>query len=71
MNKFNETFKKYISEAELPQQGRTFNVGDVVTLEGNENGWIITGIKGDEYYLMELGEEGVVASLEQLQAENS
>ena len=70
MNKFNQTFKKYIKEAELPQRGRNFEVGDIVTLEGNENGWIITGIKGNEYYLMELGEEGVVTSIEQLQAEN-
>lgn len=70
MNKFDKTFKKYIGEAEIPQQGRTFEVGDIVTYEGDEDGWVITGINGNEYALMEIGEEGVFATLEDLQAEN-
>lgn len=64
-------FRNVVNESYIqPKQGRTFNVGDIVTLEGNENGWIITGIEGNEYYLMELGEEGITTTLEQLQAEN-
>lgn len=54
----------------IPQQGRTFEVGDIVTYEGDEDGWVITGIDGNEYALMEIGEEGVFATLEELQAEN-
>lgn len=63
--------KKACNESYIqPKQGRTFEVGDIVTYEGNEDGWVITGIDGNEYALMEIGEEGVFATLEELQAEN-
>ena len=64
-------FRNVINESYIqPKQGRTFEVGDIVTYEGDEDGWVITGIDGDEYALMEIGEEGVFATLEDLQAEN-
>lgn len=64
-------FKNVVNESYIqPKQGRIFEVGDIVTYEGNEDGWVITGINGDKYALMEIGEEGVFATLEELQAEN-
>jgi hypothetical protein len=58
----------------LQPEPKQFKVGDVVTLEGDKDGWIIMNIvpgdEGDEYYLMQLGEEGVQTTYEEILAEN-
>ncbi len=69
-------FKNVVNEAYVTGQPapKRFNVGDVVTLEGDKDGWIIMGIvpgdEGDEYYLQQLGEEGVKTTYEEILEEN-
>jgi hypothetical protein len=65
-------FKSVVNEAYVTGQPapKQFKVGDIVNYEGEEDGWVIVGIQGNEYYLYELGKEGVRATLKDLLAEN-
>jgi hypothetical protein len=69
-------FRNVVNESYVTGQPapRRFNVGDIVTYEGNKDGWMIMDIRpgdeGDEYYLQELGEGGAVTTLEGILEEN-